>query len=523
MAVSDALVVILGFTISFWYVFCSGWYHDIRELPVYFIPSVVLVTIIFIITFQLEGLYKYQAITNNVHQLQSIMKCYVRVLASFILLVFFLKTEYIADSRFTIGTGFFLSFLLMVFTRGMIIPRVYYYLVTKGVLGKKALIIGAGEHGTTVCQQFQESPRSYFSIVGFCDDDFEKIGKSVCGLSILGTTYELESIISRYRVREIIIAISNVTQEALLDLIDRCKAVGITVHIISDLFTKVNEKMEAEEFGGVVTYRIVPRSSGIFQAVATRLIDFIGSAILLAVLSPLFGVIAWAVKRDSEGPVLYKSTVVGKGEKTFTAFKFRSMIDRSVPQLNTLKGNPVQRGRDYADPPAIARPVRHAGAWQACGHDRAGCADDKKASETYREGYNNHTEFMKRFIQGKTKGEFHVTDENRITKVGRILRKYSLDELPQLINVFLGEMSLVGPRFCSPEECSFYKPWHKRRFRVKPGMTGLWQVRARSEVGYDDMVMLDLYYIENKSVFLDLEILLRTVAVVVFGKGSRID
>ena len=482
LAVSDALVVILGFTISFWYVFCSGWYQGIRELPVYFIPSVVLVTIIFIITFQLEGLYKYQAITNTVHQLQSIMKCYVKVLAAFILLVFFLKTEYIADSRFTIGAGFLLSFFFIVFTRSMIIPRVYYYLVTKGMLGKKALIVGAGEHGATVCQQFQESPRSYFSIVGFCDDDFEKIGKSVCGLSILGTTYELESIISRYRVREIIIAISNVTQEALLDLIDRCKAVGITVHIISDLFTKVNEKMEAEEFGGLITYRIVPRSSGIFQAVTARLVDFIGSAILLAVLSPLFGVIAWAVKRDSEGPALYKSTVVGKGEKTFTAFKFRSMIDGS-----------------------------------------ADCADYKKASQTYHEGCTNHIAFMRKFIQCETEEECFVRDEKRITKVGRILRKYSLDELPQLINVLLGEMSLVGPRFCSPQELSFYKPWHKRRFRVKPGMTGLWQVRARSEVGYDDMVMLDLYYIENKSVFLDLEILLRTVAVVVFGKGSRID
>jgi len=490
LAISDALVIILGFTISFWFVFRSGWYDGIRELPVYFIPSVVLVTIIFIITFQLEGLYKYQAITNTVHQIQSIIKCYMKVLAFFILLVFFLKTEYIADSRFTIGTGFFLSFLLMVFTRGMIIPRVYYYLVTKGVLGKKALIIGAGEHGAAVCRQLQKSPRSYFSIVGFCDDDFEKIGKSVCGLSILGTSYDLKSIVSMYRVREIIIAISNVTKEKLLDLIDRCKTMGITVHIISDLFTKVNEKMEAEEFSELITYRIVPRSSGLVQAVATRLVDFISSAILLAVLSPLFGVIAWAVKRDSEGPVLYKSTVVGKGEKTFTAFKFRTMIDNKLekngPQITQI----TQKG--------------------------------KGERRKHENGYDKHVEFMRDFIQGNTKGEYFVKDEDRITKVGRILRKYSLDELPQLINVFLGKMSLVGPRFCSPEEFGFYKPWHKRRFQVKPGMTGLWQVRARSDVGYDDMVMLDLYYIENKSFLLDLEILLRTVAVVVFGKGSRI-
>jgi hypothetical protein len=107
--------------------------------------------------------------------------------------------------------------------------------------------------------------------------------------------------------------------------------------------------------------------------------------------------------------------------------------------------------------------------------------------------------------------------------VGRALRKYSLDELPQLINVFRGEMSLVGPRFCSVSEFSHYQPWQKKRFQVKPGMTGLWQVRGRSEVSYEDMVMIDLYYIDNWSLLFDFEILLRTIPVVLHGKGSRVE
>ena len=130
---------------------------------------------------------------------------------------------------------------------------------------------------------------------------------------------------------------------------------------------------------------------------------------------------------------------------------------------------------------------------------------------------------MKDFIQGKETEQCFVRDEDRITKVGRVLRKYSLDELPQLLNVFWGDMSLVGPRFCSPKEAKFYKLWHRRRFSVKPGMTGLWQVRARSEVSYDDMIMLDLYYIQNWTILFDLEILLRTIPVVLFGRGSRIE
>jgi undecaprenyl-phosphate galactose phosphotransferase len=149
------------------------------------------------------------------------------------------------------------------------------------------------------------------------------------------------------------------------------------------------------------------------------------------------------------------------------------------------------------------------------------CVDEKE-ERLYETGRRQHLEFMKDFIQGRNKDECFVKNEARVTNVGRFLRKYSLDELPQLINVFGGQMSLVGPRFCSPEEFKFYEPWQKRRFQVKPGVTGLWQVRARSEVSYDDMVMMDLYYIQNRSFFFDLEILLRTVPVVLTGKGSRI-
>jgi lipopolysaccharide/colanic/teichoic acid biosynthesis glycosyltransferase len=142
----------------------------------------------------------------------------------------------------------------------------------------------------------------------------------------------------------------------------------------------------------------------------------------------------------------------------------------------------------------------------------------------YQEGFDRHISFMRDFIQGNNgEEEYFVKDESRVTKIGRVLRKHSLDELPQLINVLRGEMSLVGPRFCSVEEYGFYKPWHMRRFSVKPGMTGLWQVRARSEVSYDDMVMLDFYYIEKQSLLFDFEILLRTITVVLFGKGSRVD
>jgi exopolysaccharide biosynthesis polyprenyl glycosylphosphotransferase len=478
LALLDIFLILVGFMLSFWFVFVSGFYGVARDYPVYFIPSVALLIIIYLTVFQLEGLYKYQAIVNPVHQVQTLLKCFLMVLSGFILIVFFMKTEYIADSRLTIGLGFLTTFLMMVFIRSGVVPRIFLIFVKKGWIRKNVVIVGAGEHGCQVYEQIKANPYNYFNVVGFCDDDPAKIGSKICDLPVLGSSFDLAAIAVKQRLHEVVIAITNIKKSDIVDMIDRCKAGGLVIHVISDIFAIVMEKMEAEEFGGFMSYRITSRSYGIVRMALKRWMDLAGSTFLLALLSPVFAVIAWLIKRDTRGPVFYRSEVIGKDAKPFIAYKFRSMI--------------------YGDP------------------------EDPEEKQKYEDGRRLHLEFMKNFIQGNVKSEYYVNDESRITKVGRLLRKYSIDELPQLINVFRGEMSLVGPRFCSPVEYGFYKPWHKRRFRMKPGMTGLWQVRARSAVSYDDMVMLDLYYIENWSILFDIEILLRTIKVVLFGTGSRI-
>ncbi|MCX5814205.1 MAG: sugar transferase [Proteobacteria bacterium] len=478
LAVLDITITVIGFSFTFWYVFPSGMYYNSRPYPVYFIPSILTIVIIFLITFQLKGLYKYQVLTDSFVHIQTILNCYVYSLVVFVLMIFFMKTEYIADSRLTIGLGFLFSFILMIISRVIILPRIFCLFVRKGIINKKALIVGAGIHGRDICNCLDNNPESYFEIVGFVDDNTKHAGTHFCGKEVLGTSHNIAKLVKTFNVKEIIIAISNIEKEKLLDIIDRCKTAGVVIHVISELFLKVYEKLQVEEFGGLITYRIVPGQNGVVRSAAKRIIDVAGSGFLLMLSTPLFLIIALAVKRDSHGPTFYRSEVVGRGGRTFLTYKFRTMIDKHAV-------------RDL---------------------DR----------QRYNEGRKKHTEFMKNFIQGKVQNEYYLNDESRITRVGRFLRKYSFDELPQLINVFKGEMSLVGPRFCSPEEYSFYKPWHKQRFAVKPGITGVWQVFARSAVSYDDMVMLDLYYIQNKSLLFDLEILLRTVSVVLFGRGSRI-
>jgi len=478
LAGADVFIIIAGFGLAFWFVFSSGLYGNIRPIPAYCVPSLVLLAVIFVSAFQLEGLYKYQAVANPIHQLQKLFRCYLRVLGTFIVLVFFMKTEYIADSRLTIGLGFLFSFLLLAVFRVTLVPRIFRFMVARRIILKRVAIIGAGEHGPAVLKHWSGNSLSYFKIIGFLDDNPSLKGKSIEGMEVLGTSAEIGEIAARYHLDEAVIAISNIEKMELLEIVDRCRNAGLSVHVISALFSKVNEKLEAEQYGGLTTYRLEAHESGVVRAAVKRAFDLSVSAVLFILLAPVFGIIAGAIKRDSKGPVLYRSDVVGRNEKIFKAYKFRTMLDRD-------------------------------------------CADEKE-KRFYEAGYRRHLEFMKDFIQGQKKDECFVKNETRVTKVGRFLRKYSLYEFPKLINVFRGQMSLVGPRFCSPSELNFYESWQKRRFQVKPGVTGLWQVRARSEVSYDDMIMMDLYYIQNRSFFFDLEILLRTIPVVLTGKGSRI-
>lgn len=217
-----------------------------------------------------------------------------------------------------------------------------------------------------------------------------------------------------------------------------------------------------------------PDSATRFLSGAKRMMDVVGSALAVVVLAPVFLIIAVAVKVSSKGPVLFRQQRIGQHGKRFTFLKFRSMHlgnDSSVHQEYVTKLIAGQAKRIPSN--------------------------------------------------GNGKGVFKLTNDKRITPVGMFLRKTSLDELPQFLNVLIGDMSLVGPRPAIPYEVAAYQTWHRRRvLEVKPGITGLWQVNGRSRVKFDDMVRLDLRYAKTWSLWADVKILLRTPVVVVFGDGA---
>jgi exopolysaccharide biosynthesis polyprenyl glycosylphosphotransferase len=247
---------------------------------------------------------------------------------------------------------------------------------------------------------------------------------------------------------------------------------GIRLRVVSSVFHRLLESVPFEQINGLPVMEVGATPLRGAREVAKRIFDIAGAIVGSVVILPLLLGIALAIRLTSKGPVLYRQTRLGRGGRAFTFYKFRSM----------LHGENESTHREY-----IQELLRHG---RAAGNNGAG-------------------QPVYKFVDGA-----------RLTPIGRWLRRTSLDELPQLINVIRGEMSLIGPRPCVPFEYELYKDWQKGRLDVTPGMTGLWQVTGRSLVTFEDQVLMDLFYIANWSFLLDLKLLARTIPVVIWGKGG---
>jgi exopolysaccharide biosynthesis polyprenyl glycosylphosphotransferase len=274
---------------------------------------------------------------------------------------------------------------------------------------------------------------------------------------------QLESIIAQEPVDEVFITLPRDKYGHLVDTIVRlCEEQGIIVRLRTDMFALKIARWHVDEVDGmpIVTIRSGPSDS--WQLMAKRLLDMCGSAICLLAMAPIFGLIALLIKLDSPGPVFFRQERVGFHKRRFRLFKFRTMVDGAEQQQQKLESLNEAEG-----------PV------------------------------------------------FKIKGDPRITRIGKFLRRTSLDELPQLINVLKGEMSLVGPRPLPVRDVERIDvQWHKRRFSVKPGVTCLWQVNGRSHVGFDYWVRMDLEYIDKWSLGLDLKILMKTIPAVLKGSGA---
>ena len=262
-------------------------------------------------------------------------------------------------------------------------------------------------------------------------------------------------------VDEVLIADADFPQEEAVELVERCHRHGVRVRVAPSTMEILMDSVEYVPGQALPLFELKPPVFGGADWVVKRTFDLLGAALLMIVLAPVMGVAALAIKLSSRGPVLYRSIRPGIGGKPFACFKFRTMVVGA------------EHLQDHLEP---------------------------------------HNE-----VSGAI---FKMKDDPRITSVGRFLRRWSLDELPQLRNVLRGEMSLVGPRPLPARDYQRLEDWHRKRYLVLPGMTGLWQVSGRSELDFDELVRLDFLYLERWSVFLDLTILLKTIPAVIRARGA---
>jgi exopolysaccharide biosynthesis polyprenyl glycosylphosphotransferase len=321
---------------------------------------------------------------------------------------------------------------------------------------QNTIIVGAGNVGQLVGRKVLKHPEYGINLVGFVDAQPRERREDLEHLTLLGPPERLPALVRVFDIERVIIAFSNEPHEQTLDLIRSMKDLDVQVDIVPRLFELVGPGVGIHTVEGLPLVGLAPARLSRSSRFLKRGFDLIVSLASLVVLVPLFALIGTAIKLDSEGAVFFRQTRMGKGGRTFRIWKFRTMT-----------------------------------------HD----ADERKTEVAH---LNKHLQ------NGGDPRMFKIPDDPRVTRFGRWLRRYSLDELPQLLNVVRGEMSLVGPRPLILDEDQYVSAWARQRLNLKPGCTGPWQVQGRSGIPFEEMVRLDYLYVTGWSLFGDLKLVFRT-------------
>ena len=422
-----------------------------------------------ILVFQSKSLYKIDIALSRSQQVVALFNSFFYAIIGLAVIAYFIHSPWIIDSRLAVTYFSLLGFLSIAVYRILIFRPIFMFLGKKQILQKNILIVGTNLEARNFAIQFSVNNIYGLKLIGFVDNHIPVGSRVFEHFEILGRVKDIPVVVDKHRIREIIVSVSDVSTEQLLHIIDVCKKSSAQVRVTSALFDIIHKKVLSEAYFNIPLARLANSETSAGRLVFKRFSDIVFSTVAILCLSPFLLMIALIIKITSKGPVFYHQVRIGKDGKKFKFYKFRSMI--------------------------------------------LGSDDD-----------GDRVRKVKEFIQnGKSKGNgsTKIVNSNRITSIGAFLRKTSIDELPQLFNVLKGDMSLVGPRPCLPYEYEVYDEWHKRRVSILPGCTGLWQVSSRSEVGFDDMVLLDLYYIDNMSPWLDMQLILKTIPVMAFGKGAQ--
>jgi len=458
---SDALMLGAAFGLAYWFRFVVQVSIEPQIVPSlgFYRQLVALLIPLWILIFAAFRLYDYQVLLGGTEEYARLFNATLGGLLVVVAATFVYPQLIIARGWLLMAWLF--GFLLTASAR-FSLRRVVYWLRGHGYFLSPALIVGCNEEALALAQQLLAWKASGLDVVGFVDDnpppDIDSL--TPAHLPILGNLAALPMLVKQLDVEEVVVASSAVSPETLLELYrDFGTDADVNLRLSSGLFDVITTGLRIKSLGYVPLISVdkVRLSSG--EAFMKGVLDVVGALFLLVVLSPLLVLIALAVKRSSPGPIIYPRRVLGRGGVPFDAYKFRTMLVDGDKLLSPQQAAELQT-------------------------------------------------------------QHKLRDDPRITRVGRFLRRYSLDELPQLVNVLRGQMSLIGPRMITEAEKEKYGKWDMNLLTVKPGLSGLWQVSGRSDIGYDERVRLDMYYIRNYTIWLDIYLIIRTIGVVIKGKGA---
>ncbi len=418
----------------------------------------LIATPVWLLLFWLYGLYEPRQVLSPVNEFKQVFH---GVVAGSVLI-------FVADSLFNrnLARGWALlgmaAGFVVVGGERLVIRKLLHFMRRRGSDATRTIIVGTNHEARTIAKTLDREGWLGYQILGFVDAGNEPDEDLENGYEVLGTLAQLKDLVDEHDVNNVLIAASALDPGYLNRLFWELQDHDVDIQITSGTVDLMASRMIVQSIAGVPLLYVRRTGMDGLQRTVKRSIDIAGSVLLGVLLSPFLVIFAIWLKRNSPGPVFFKQVRVGREGEQFVCWKFRTMV---------------------AD------------------------AEDRKAElESLNEG------------PGLL---FKLKEDPRITKAGRFLRRFSLDELPQIWNVLKGEMSLVGPRPALPSEVEQFDDWTRNRMKVRPGMTGLWQVSGRAETSFSDYVRYDLFYIQNWSLSLDLWILWRTFRAVLSTEGAH--
>jgi exopolysaccharide biosynthesis polyprenyl glycosylphosphotransferase len=341
---------------------------------------------------------------------------------------------------------------------------------------QNTIIIGAGEVGQSIAKKLISHTEYGINLVGFVDAQPKARLEGLAHLTVLGELSEISELVKLLDVERVIVAFSNDDNEDLLDAVGELRQLDVQVDIVPRLFDRLGPSVSIHTIEGIPLVGLPPSSLPASSRLIKRALDVVVAGAALLLFAPIFVVIAVMIRCDSRGPVFYRHVRVGRRGTEFNLFKFRSMHRRFC------------RGEQYGGQEAEAEFAR--------------LMSDPQLRQEFAKAYK-------------------LVDDPRVTSLGRWLRRTSIDELPQLLNVLKGDMSLVGPRPLTQDELlEYYGNATSELLQIRPGITGYWQINGRSDLEYDDRVRLDMAYVGGWTLGLDLRILAKTVGVLAGSRGA---